>query len=119
MSATLDIAHARADLADAALAVAETLLHTMALAIYPPLQRWPVALALQSRHLEAAVEHPANRPLAQAYSQWRRAQRQATKARSALHLVRLEEAQPRPTPKPQRPKIKRSIGAGITYEVAA
>jgi hypothetical protein len=69
---------------------------------------------IAARRFEALVEHPAAQksPLALAWSAYARAARAETKARSALHVARLDAlAKPEPVTKPkQRRPSTRMVG---------
>jgi hypothetical protein len=118
MTVALDMAQARANLANAALAVAETQLHAFMLEKHPQFTG-TVAEGVTMRRFEAIAEDHRNGPFCAAWSAYMRARRIERRARSALLVAQLNAAQPRPFPEPRRRRVRRSIGAGIAYEVAA
>jgi hypothetical protein len=91
MSTHLDLLRLRSQEATAAREAAEQILLAIMVGLNPRLGRWPPALALQSRALEALIEHPAApRDLVHAHGAYRRAVKAERKARSAAHAARFQ-----------------------------
>jgi hypothetical protein len=79
----------------------------------------PVSEAVLMRRWEAVAEDTRNKTFGSAWSAYCRAVRIERRARTALHVAHLDAARPTPLPKSQRPRVRRSIGAGVTYSAEA
>jgi hypothetical protein len=85
----LDAATARSSLAEAALEAATVAL-LLAIKHYAPGYAGTAAEAVRMRRFEAIAEAGRDEPFCSAWSSYMRARRQASKARTALHIARLD-----------------------------